>query len=61
MLKTYIIAAGLDLVGTVFVLQGLGVLPGSPMTGDPTWVVVGAAMVIGAAWLIWSSYQRRAR
>ena len=61
MLKTYIIAALLDLVGTVFVLQGLGVLPGSPMTGDPVWAVVGAAMVLGAAWMLWSSYQRRAR
>lgn len=61
MLKTYIIAAILDLVGTLFVLQGLGVIPGSPMTADPTWVVVGAVMVLGSAWLIWSSYQRRAR
>jgi hypothetical protein len=26
-LKTYIVAAILDLVGTVFVLQGIGVLP----------------------------------
>lgn len=59
MLRTYVIAALLDLVGTVFVLQGLGVLPGSPMTGDPTWVVVGGAMVLGAAWMIWSSYRRR--
>jgi hypothetical protein len=31
------------------------------MTGDPVWVVVGAAMVLGAAWMLWSSYQRRDR
>ena len=35
------------LAGAVFFLQGIGVLPGSYMTGDPTWAWIGGAMVLG--------------
>lgn len=34
------------LAGAVFALQGVGVLPGSVMTGDPKWAVIGAVMVV---------------
>jgi hypothetical protein len=40
-------------VGLIFFGQGLGWIPGSYMTGDPTWAVVGAAMVVIAAVLFW--------
>jgi hypothetical protein len=41
------------LVGTVWVLQGVNVLPGSFMTGQPKWAVYGGALVIvGAALLV---------
>jgi hypothetical protein len=56
-----IVAALLALAGSVFALQGIGVLPGSAMTGDPTWAVIGTLMVMSAALLAWSAYRRSAR
>jgi len=38
------------LAGLIFFLQGINLLPGSFMTGDPQWAINGGiAMVIGAA------------
>jgi hypothetical protein len=37
---------GLIIVGGVFVLQGLGVLEGSFMTGEATWGWIGAGSVL---------------
>ena len=46
----YIIGALLVLGGTVWVLQGLNILPGSFMTGQIQWAYNGAiAIVIGLA------------
>ncbi|HEX6655631.1 MAG TPA: LPXTG cell wall anchor domain-containing protein [Candidatus Limnocylindria bacterium] len=55
-----LVIAGLAiLAGGTFFLQGIGVLPGSYMTGDPTWAWIGGALVIGGLGLIvWS--RRRA-
>jgi hypothetical protein len=36
------------LAGGVFFLQGIGVIPGSFMTGRAEWVVIGGALVAGA-------------
>jgi hypothetical protein len=41
------------LAGGVFFFQGLGVIPGSFMTGRGEWAVVGAALVAGGAALLW--------
>jgi hypothetical protein len=41
------------LAGAVFALQGAGVLPGSYMTGDRTWLVIGSVMVVGGLALAW--------
>jgi hypothetical protein len=39
-----------DLIGTVWLLQGLSLLPGTFMRGNPTWIVIGAVMdVVGIA------------
>ena len=35
------------LLGTVWMLQGTGVLPGSVMSGDPFWARVGSGMMLG--------------
>jgi hypothetical protein len=40
------------LAGAVFFLQGIGVLPGSYMTGDRTWAWIGGALVIGGIGVI---------
>jgi hypothetical protein len=43
-----IIAVLIFLAGFIWFLQGLNVLPGSYMTGNPQWAINGAiAMVIG--------------
>lgn len=36
------------LAGVVFFFQGIGVIPGSFMTGRTEWAVIGAALVAGA-------------
>lgn len=44
-----IIGILLFLIGLVFFLQGINILPGSYMTGDPQWAINGGIMmVIGA-------------
>jgi len=43
------------LMGVVFFFQGIGVIPGSFMTGRSEWAVIGAALVAGAAALLWLS------
>ena len=42
----------LILAGGVFFLQGINVLPGSYMTGDPQWAVNGAVMIVVALCLL---------
>jgi hypothetical protein len=37
-----------ELVGWVWILQGIGVLPGSFMTGQMMWAAIGAALVMFA-------------
>ena len=46
------------LAGLVWFLQGVNVLPGSYMTGDPQWAINGAiALVIGGG-LFWFARSR---
>jgi hypothetical protein len=50
------IAVVLILAGSVFFLQGINVLPGSYMTGDPQWAINGGVMIIVAIGLmIWAN------
>jgi carbonic anhydrase/acetyltransferase-like protein (isoleucine patch superfamily) len=50
----FVVAAIAALVGLVWVLQGVGVLPGSFMTGDMLWAWIGLGLigvaVVYAAW-----------
>jgi hypothetical protein len=44
----------LFLAGFIFFLQGINVLPGSYMTGDPQWAINGVvAMAIGLSLFVW--------
>ena len=46
-------------VGLVWALQGLGMLPGSFMSGDPTWTVLGAGLIAAAvAYAAWPRIRR---
>ena len=48
------------LLGGVWVLQGLNVLPGSFMTGDIKWAVYGALLAgLGLGALVWANRRRR--
>ena len=62
-MKWLLIVVGvlLMLSGAVFFLQGINVLLGSPMTGQPQWTVRGAlAVVIGAGLLVAGLRRNRA-
>jgi hypothetical protein len=47
-LAVRIVAALALLAGVVFFFQGIGVIPGSFMTGRNEWAVIGAALVAAA-------------
>jgi hypothetical protein len=52
----------LDLAGTVWLLQGIGVLPGSFMTGQTEWAVYGALTIVaGMALIVYANRRRAAR
>jgi hypothetical protein len=57
LLVRYLVAAVLLIVGAIFLGQGLGFIPGSPMTGQPFWAVVGMIMLAIGAWLAWRTYR----
>jgi hypothetical protein len=43
-----IVGLMLDFVGAIWLLQGLNILGGSPMTGDPIWAIAGlVALALG--------------
>jgi len=48
-----VIAVLLFVSGGVWFLQGINILPGSFMTGDPQWAINGGVMMIAAAGLFW--------
>jgi hypothetical protein len=56
-----IMGAILILMGIVWFLQGINVLPGSFMTGHPRWSVYGGiAVVVGAVLLVLANRKGRA-
>ena len=54
-----IVGALIFLAGLVFFLQGIDVLPGSYMTGDPQWAINGAIMMAVALGLFVFANRRR--
>ncbi|HKG51476.1 MAG TPA: hypothetical protein VKB14_13635 [Actinomycetales bacterium] len=57
MMRNVVVGLGalLVLVGAVWTLQGIGVLGGSAMSGNPVWAVVGPVVAIAGAVLAWRS------
>ncbi len=55
MLKTLLkaLAILLILAGGIWILQGVNILPGSFMTGDPQWAINGAIIAFIGAGLFW--------
>jgi len=55
-----IVGAVLVFVGSVWVLQGVNVLPGSFMSGQMQWAVRGGiAVIAGIALLLWANLKRQ--
>ena len=54
-----IIGALVFLAGLVFFLQGINILPGSVMTGDPQWAVNGGIMMVLATGLFFFVNRRK--
>lgn len=53
-----VIGVLLALGGLVWFFQGIGVLPGSFMSSDPTWAVIGIITVIIGAGLVYYANKR---
>jgi uncharacterized protein (TIGR03382 family) len=49
----------LILVGLVFTLQGVGILPGSAMSGQQQWAVIGIVMIVAGLVVGWLGMRRR--
>ena len=47
------------LLGLVWIGQGTNILPGSFMSGQSMWAIIGLVLLVVGAWLLWSL--RRAR
>lgn len=60
-LKTILKIAGvlLSLAGAVWFLQGINILPGSFMTGDPQWAINGAIAMLAGIGLFALSTRRK--
>ena len=53
-----IVGALLILIGCVWILQGINILPGSFMTGQTKWAVIGAICAVIGIGIIVSSNRR---
>lgn len=51
----------LVILGLVWLLQGVGVLTGSPMTGQQVWTVIGLLLVAGGVALAMAGLRDRRR
>lgn len=51
----------LGLIGLVWLLQGIGVLGGSFMSGSSVWATIGLVLVLAGAWLAVGQNRRRRR
>lgn len=49
------------LVGVIWILQGINILPGSVMTGDPFWAVMGLLCVGLGGFLLYQGLSRHGR
>ena len=47
------------LIGLVWVGQGTNFLPGSFMSGQTQWAIIGATLVVVGGWLLWSLVRGR--
>jgi hypothetical protein len=46
-------------IGGVWIAQGTGVLPGSVMSGQSMWAIIGLVVLAIGVWLLWSLARAR--
>ena len=51
----------LIMIGAVWILQGINVLPGSFMTGQTRWAVYGGIAAAAGVGLLWTAKRRASR
>jgi hypothetical protein len=58
--RTFLLTIGavMVVIGAVWFLQGIGILPGSVMSGQSFWAYAGAVLVIAGAVLGWLGAKR---
>lgn len=49
-----VVALLLLVIGLAWIGQGIGVIGGSPMSGQSVWAVIGAVAVVTGAVLLWT-------
>ena len=54
-----VIGVILLLLGLVWIGQGLNFLPGSVMSGQAMWAVIGLIVLVVGGYLLWSTVPRR--
>jgi len=55
----WIVAGVVIAIGLVWIGQGSGALPGSVMSGDPRWALIGAVLVAVGIVVAWTAFRRR--
>lgn len=55
----WIVAGVIFVLGLVWIGQGSGIIPGSFMTGDPRWALIGAVLVAVGIVVAWTALRRR--
>ena len=48
------------LIGVLWIGQGTNLLPGSFMSGQRQWAIIGLVLVVVGGWLLWSLVRARA-
>ena len=48
------------LLGLVWIGQGTNILPGSIMSGQSMWTIIGLVVLVVGGWLLWSLIRARA-
>jgi hypothetical protein len=54
-----IVGVVLVVVGLLWIGQGTGMLPGSLMSGQAMWAIIGLVLVVVGGWLLWSIARAR--
>jgi len=58
--RLIVLAILCGLTGIVWILQGIGMLPGSFMTGQIVWAAIGSVLLFVSGILAWAAFRPKA-